>query len=270
MLEGRVTSFYPGRPNRRDEATGTPPVHLVELFSDLDEPRTQAAQLAFDGLARYLPTTMFIQYHVGDVLAADVSASRAAYYQPPPPPAAYFDGAGPVVEGGEAEETPRVFGVYQERCASSASPTQLRIDGRVERIDDAVRLAVTVHANREETAPVVHAILCEKAVMAIGGNGQVLHYHLARDALSPPEGWPMERAAPSCSFEGEADLEGVRRRLDNRLDALAARRGERLSMRPTWIDAAACEVVVFVQDSDTRQVVAAQSLPIGVPRDGEP
>jgi tetratricopeptide (TPR) repeat protein len=250
LLEGRVPALIPARRYEHADRAGPVPVKLVELFTSVNEPSTQAAQLAFDGLAEYfrMVDTVLVQYHIGDVLESDASDTRAAFYGLPGLPAAYFDGIGPVTEGGEHEAAAGVFSAYRERCISQAGvrsvPPDLR--GVATGKGDHIQVHVQVGPTGTDTELALHAILCEQAVMVIGANGQVLHRHVARRRLSPPQGWLVSRAGDSETFTVSASVAEIRQSLEHRLDRLAEREARPFPIRPTWIDLNACEVRAFL------------------------
>jgi hypothetical protein len=265
LLEGRVPAFVPTRRYQPTEAGRAAPVHLVESFINQYDPATQAAQLAVDGLEQYLALagTVFVQYHVGDLLSADESDARAAFYGVQRVPAVYFDGSGPVSDGGDEKAASRVFSVYRQRCIQERPPSKPpALRGTAMWQADNVQVRVQIDPGEGNHRAVLHAFLCERTVMAIGANGQVLHRHVVRAGFTLADGWPTDLSGGSRTFSAEVGLWATRQRLEQRLDELARKAGGTPPMRPTWIDRGACDVVVFLQDPVTRRVLTAIVLPV--------
>ncbi len=264
LLEGRVPAFAQAR-RYGDDGTGGTPARLVELFSNVEEPLTQAAEMAFDGLRDYLEgaNTVFVQYHVGGALLSDAAESRAGFYGVTSAPAAFFDGAGPVTDGGEDRTAARVYGVYSGR----AIPRSDRPAGPTVRagadFDGALHVRLEIAGNQTlESAAAAHAVLCERVVMAVGPNKQVMHRNVARALLSPPAGWKVASSVSPAAFEVQVPAAEIVQRLETRLDALKAKDPAHYVMRPTWIDWRLCDVIVILQNPDTRQVLCAHVLPV--------
>jgi hypothetical protein len=87
-----------------------------------------------------------------------------------------------------------------------------------------------------------------------------LHRLVARALLSPESGFELPAAAGLRSFDVNAAIAAISADLDARISALETEKEVRFLMRPSLVDPRACVVVVFVQDSSTREVLTARSL----------
>jgi hypothetical protein len=262
LLEGRLPVFMPVRQYDPEAAGGKVPVRLVELFTNVDEPATQAAEMAAEALRAYLDLadTVFVQYHLKDPLATDGARTRASAYGIEQTPVAVFDGTAQAAIGGDDTAAPKVFADYAKRAVAEHSvDTALTLEGKASWQGDRVRALASIRGNGEPGNCVLHLLLCERVVMAIGANGQALHHDVVRARLSPENGWPVTRIGEV--FRAEATLSEIRRRLDGRLDEIEERQGKRLPMRSTWIDPNGCDVVAICQDVASRRVQATAVLP---------
>lgn len=266
LLEGRLPEFIPPRKWSAAETPNESPVPLVELFTSTLVPETQAAQMAFDGLARYLEgaDTVLIEYHVDDMLSSDAGEARKAFYEVQKVPAALFGGAGPVVEGGEDEAAPQVFAAYRKAAISAmARPaaSQPAVSGEA-RLDNAnLGLEIAIPAAFVRGQSVLHVILCERAVLCPGDNGRLIHRHVARAILTPEQGMALD-VSQNNRFQVEIGLWAAGRRLEQRVEEFGQRLGFRPAIRPTWIDPEQCEVIAFVQDVDSKAIHWAASVPV--------
>jgi len=262
LLEGRLPVFMPARQYGPGADRSAVPVRLVELFIDINEPATQAAEMAIDALRAYLEVTgtVFVQYHLGDLLATDAAEARAAHYGVERTPVAVFDGTARVELGGDDTAAAKVFAEYADRAvAGRQADSAIVIEGRVKWEGDRVRADVSIAKAAGHKGPVLHLFLCERAVMAIGGNGQVLHHDVARSQLAPERGWPVTPAR--TTFNAELTVTDLRAQLNRRLDDVERKRGDRLAMRSTWIDPALCDVIAILHEVKSRRVLAAAVLP---------
>lgn len=272
LLEGRVPAFVPPRVWEATSRPAERPVRLVELFTSVEVETTQAAQMAFDGLAKYLSRsdTLLLAYHVDDVLASDATDARMAFYETQSCPAAFFDGSGPVADGGEDDAAPRVFGTYREHAvgALTDSPTVATVTGEARLTNDNLKVKLEISAEQLGISCAFHAMICEQAVIAVGANGQMLHRRVVRAPLTPANGLLLG-SSPRTSFRTEVSLWAASQRLKQRISDLGRKMGAKPAMRPTWIDARACQVVAFIQDTQTRSVLWAGFVPIVIEGQGQ-
>ena len=102
----------------------------------------------------------------------------------------------------------------------------------------------------------LHAILCERSVMAIESSGVFFHHFVARDALTPPDGLDLGSTLKK-PVEFAVDAAKMREDLTRMLDG-DERPGGR--SKPTYVDANQLMVVAFVQHQDDHRVLAAESF----------
>ncbi len=268
LLEGRVPAFVSPRVWQATASRPAErPVRLVELFTSTEVPTTQAAQMAFDGLARFLgkSDTLLLQYHMDDLLASDATDARAEFYEVKSCPAAFFDGSGPVADGGEDEAAARVFGVYRERAVESAAAgddaAATSVSGEALLKNDNLSIRLEVSAALGGRPCVLHAMICEQGVIAVGQNGQIVHRRVVRAPITSASGLALP-ASGKAVFQTETSLWAAGQRLKQRILELGQRLGVKPAMRPIWLDARACEVVAFVQDVETKAVLWAGTIPI--------
>lgn len=269
LLEGRVPEFHPPERHRRTNPDEAPTVRLVELFSCVDNARTAAAELAFGGLAEYFEGTavVFIEYHLSlprpDPLAGEPGAARAAFYEIAATPAARFDGQRAIDTGGGERDAAAVYEEYRLACELLPPvPPAWRLGGAIRR--DGGELAVEITLDGPEAGPDLRllAVLCEHRVMLPGASGVVLHRHVARHALAPPDGFSVPAAPGPRTFAARLAPAQLAQTLADRLARLEQEHGVTFHMRPTYVDPDECLVALILQDSRTRAVLAAATLPV--------
>jgi hypothetical protein len=278
LLEGRILEFHPADRHRPDGgAASAPGVRLVELFTCVDHAETVAPELAFGGLRDYFEHSdvAFVEYHLAvpeaDPLASEVSASRAEFYELRGTPAACFNGGSLKTEGGNSDDVEAIFSAYKSVCLqpqSAAGPW--RLDGRVSVARESITGELELTGPQGGETLRLHAILCEKAVMVPGANGLLMHRQVARSASSPARGLVVPTGAGRRTFEIRFDTGEVRASLERMLDALEKERAIEFLMKPTYVDAASCEVVAFLQDDLSKQVLAARAFEVRPSSEPEP
>jgi hypothetical protein len=264
LLEGRAPKFVPAQRYEPGPANRARPVRLMELFTNINQEQTQAAQLAFEGLAGFyeLADTVCVQYHLDDVLSTDSAVARAAWYGVETVPAAFFDGMGPITAGGNEDAAARVFSTYRDKSMRPRSPEDApEIRGEARWRNDNLEVGVEVGGVEGTSLLGLHVLLCERSVMAIGANRQLLHKNVVRAALTPPEGEPLGEGP--MFFEGGRSA--IQQRLRQRIAAQFTDDSGRPAMEPVWIDPAACVVVAFVQNQASHEVLAATTFAVENP-----
>ena len=266
LLEGRTPEFHPAdRYAVRKTGQSGRPVRLVELFTCIDHPPTQAPQMALYGLREYFEPERIaiIEYHMAspanDPLANGTSTARAAFYGVEQAPAAYFDGGSANTDGGSEKDVEKLFAAYRTACTERPNqPAEWQIAGQAAAKGNEIvgEIRVTGPAGGGDLR--VHAILCERIVMVPGANGLVLHRYVARKALSPTDGFALAASAGgSRTFVVAADTARIGADLEQAISATEKERKIRFLMRPTFVDGGATTVVAFVQDPQSRAVLAA-------------
>lgn len=268
LMEGRIVEFHPPRRYDEDRAKFPGHVRLVELFTCIDHPLTQAPELALAGLAEYFSDAQVavVQYHLAapkeDPLVTSIAEARARYYQIKTTPAALFDGQEPIsTGGGGAEQAGKLFAAYRQASVKpEADKNAWRLDGGFTSRGRTISGRVTPAAVVTGDAARLHVILCERMVMVPGANGLVLHRYVARASGTPLDGFavPVSQSTEKQSFEVRFDLSKVSGELVKTIAATEKAKKIRFSMRPTYIDSGQAAVVAFLQDPNTRKVLAAR------------
>ncbi|HOA74054.1 MAG TPA: hypothetical protein PL151_04810 [Phycisphaerae bacterium] len=293
LLEGRMVEFHPAERFLENDPDAQCPLRLVELFASADGGMTAAPELAFQGLFEYLESTpvVFIQYHLNspmpDPLATRASLARSRYYQTTTAPAAFFDGQGPVTAEGSDRDAARVYAEYLEAAGLSgaanskpggastrnsadaaqslpAGAVGWTISGRATLHGDELKGTLVVEGPADRSSVRVHAVLCEKIVMLPGSNGLMLHKHVARALLSPEQGFALAPDTPA-RVDLAASFEAIAKDIEQDLADAEKSFDIRFNLRPTYVDRSALVVAAFVQDSNTRRVLAACALPVESP-----
>jgi hypothetical protein len=265
LIEGRVPEFHADRRIEETEDAGKA-VRLVELFTCLDHPPTQAAELAFGALGEYLADAdaALIEYHLDtpatDPLTTEVGRSRAAMYGVEAPPAALFDGGGLVGVGGEEAEAGTVFEAYRAAAVRDPASPSISLEGSLGVSGQVISGRVTLRGMGAgvPASARLHLVLCERAVMVPGGNGLVLHRYVARAGLSPAGGFEISRANAVRPVEFSASLDEVSRSIAAGIEKMETDGKIQFATRPTYIDPRFVSVVAILQDSSDHKVLAAR------------
>jgi len=291
----------PTPPTRPTATTPVAPgrtVRLVELFSCVDHPQTRAPEMAFAGLREYFepanadeiaalpasgatpatqpaasetpasaPTVALIEYHLAapetDPLICGASVSRAAFYGIREAPVACFDGGRPNTDGGTDKDVEKIFAAYKAACLSpEGRDAAWRINGRVSLLGDEIHGAIQVRGGAGGESLRLHAMLCEKILMAPAANGLLLHRMVARAALSPDGGFPVASGEGEQVFDIRANVKQVGEALEQLIAGLEKERNVKFLMRPTYVDGGACVVVAFLQNMQSKEVLAASAFDV--------
>lgn len=273
LAEGRVPALHP--PRRFDPARAgadARPVELVELFTCIDHPPTQAAEMALAGLAEHLEPagTAFVQYHLtqpsNDPLAVPIGARRAAMYGVDGVPTAVFDGTARLEGGGDDTAAGAVYRAYR-LAALSADPNgrPWELTGTLERDGRQLIGSVTVDGPADPSGARLHLLVCEATQMVLGSNAMVFHHHVARSSLTDPNGRPLAGGAQTVPVQLDADA--LSARLAEQLAAHEREKRIEYTMKPTYVDSRQLRIVAIVQDPASGRVLAAAEL--APPADGE-
>jgi hypothetical protein len=268
LLEGRVLEFHPAdrfEPVENGGAAG--PVRLVELFTCVDQPETAAAELALRGLAEYFGEAgvSFVQYHLAqpttDPLVTDAAETRARFYEIAQGPAARFDGGTAVDAGGSDKEIDAVYRLYKA-AALPGSPAESawQLTGHAAVSGDAITGGIDLVGPQGSSDLRLHVVLCERVVMAPSANGVLMHYQVARAAVTPAEGLAVRPSGGTRHVPVEVRLPALSESLEATLKRDEEAKGVEYRVRPTYIDAAACNLVAFLQHHTTREVLAAVTV----------
>lgn len=276
LLEGRILEFHPAARYGQETAAGGTPVHLVELFTCIDHPPTQAAELASGGLAEYFEgnDVAIIEYHLPnpepDPLASDVGLARAAWYQVGATPTAFFDGVASLDQGGGERDVYAVFSAYRSASRAGHDDGGWRFDGRATLSDGRIHGEIGLTGPSGGDTLRLHVVLCEKLVMAPGANGLFLHRQVARAALSPDDGFAIPSGPSRRLFAVHADLAKVAAGSEETILSMEKKHGIEFKVHPTYVDGRACTLVAFLQDYHTKQVLAARQFDVEDEGESEP
>jgi hypothetical protein len=268
LLEGRCPDFHPAERYRRSAGNDElPAVQFVELFTCADEPDTAAAELAFGGLREYFDGTsvVFVQYHVSvprpDPLTTDFGVARAAFYGVTDTPVVRINGRRAVDVGGDERALSKVFNEYKVACELAPTAEDgWRLRGHILRSGTELVGQVEIEGPESSGAERLFAVVCERVVMLPGADTLLLRRHVVRGALCDPNGWAVPRAADRQPFHLRVTREWLADTLEETVTRLERDRDVTFHMRPTYVDLDACFVVAFLQDVESRQILAATCL----------
>lgn len=239
-------------------------VKLVEFFTDASNPETGGMQLAFQALDEDFDGEIaLIEYHLNDPMHSGIAARRLDYYEAARAPLAAFDGKTSMawnsseaekLSENAAENYPDFRGacLREEPVADSGWTLDVRMTQAGPKVSGT--FSVTGEGGTDKLR--LHAILCERSVMALESNFVFFHHFVARKALTPPDGLDLKRAL-AHPVEFAVDAEKMREDLTKMLKE-GPHAGER--SKPTYVDANKLVVVLFVQHQDERRVLAAKSF----------
>jgi len=278
LLEGRTAEFHPpDRYDARSASPDSPSVSLVEFFTCVDQAQTLAPELAFGGLLEFFGSSQvaFIEYHLPapepDPLVSAPSASRAAFYGIESGPVVCFDGGRMVTDGGDGSATEGLYLAYKAACLAGPEPARdWRLDGYARISGEEITGRIELLGPQASDALRLHVVLCEQMVMLSGANGVVLHRQVARSALSPEDGYRVSTEPGRRVFEVRCNPAHVAAALERTVTALETERSIQFRMRPTYVDPGLCTIVAFLQDANSRQVLAGRALPVATGREPQP
>ncbi len=271
MLEGRLLGYAPPRLRSNDE---TASVHLVELFSNGTGAGSVGPQLAFDGLLQFFAGTpvVFLSYHLDPSLGNTTAASRVGLYGIMQPPAIVCDGKTIDMDGADATGAQRLFEKYLKQIAGPTPASPMTLEGQAAwkgpRLEAQVRLK-RGQLPMEAKDLRLYAIVCERCVFTLGGNGTGLHYAVARGSMSDKEGLSIDTKQSEQSWNLGIDLAQMSRPPRKPTTAAAT---QPAGAGPPWMrgpdpDPRECSVILIVQDAATFKVLQAAKIE---PTGGQP
>ena len=274
LLEGRIAEFHPAE-RFEPEGAKAKPVHLVELFTCIDDPLSAAAELAFDGLSEYFaqtPGLALVQYHLAspgaDPLVSDASLARAARYAVTTAPAAVFDGGPTDTRGGSDKDAPAVFAAYLKAAIARQADSPWRISGRADPTPSGFAGRIQVAGPHGGDSLRLELVLCEDTVMAAGASALVLHNRVARAMLSPKDGFQLPGSGQSSEFEFKGSWPEIAAALERSMAPLEEQLDLHFVTKPSYVDPSACSVVAILYDVRDGRVFAAAEIRVSSPRTG--
>lgn len=235
-------------------------VRLFESFVNSNDPVTASQQLALRGLDEYFEGDVaIIEYHLDDSMHSDIAVHRLEYYSATDQPLVVFDGQSAKLQLKAASPNDRVklakatYDALRKKCLLDApvSDSGWAVRANLARKEQTVSGTVAVTGKGETDTVRLHAVLCERSVMAVQENGVLFHRFVARQALTPPQGTAV------------ADAVGKPLAFSIDADALA----EQINRPGTYVDARLLVVVAFLQCEDDKRILAAESF--GLPQEEE-
>ncbi len=265
-MAGRLEDAEFHAPSRYSMAKGQFPGHvkLVEYFTNATDVESGGMQLAFQALDEYFQGQVaMIEYHLDDPMHSDAARQRLEFYKAKHPPLAVFDGTKVLNANGSradklGENAAGNFPAFRDASQSGVTVPESGWSLDVRMAQDGMKVSGSiVTTGKEATGNLrLHAILCERSVMAIEDSMVFFHHFVARKGLTPPDGLEIETALER-PFDFSVDAGKMREDLARMLDSGAGSKGR---SKPTYVDANKLMVVVFVQEQDTRRILAAETF----------
>ena len=216
-MAGRLEDFEFHAPSRhslvKDEFPGR--VKLVELFTNATDPANGGMQLAFQALDEYFEGDLaLIEYHLNDPMHSEVAAGSPEILCEPTPAAGRFRWDCRCARGCPAgrkrwRKTRADISRHFAMRASSrkvAPESGWTLDAKMSQDGTKVSGTITAAGAGATDKLRLHAIVCERSVMAIEANNVFFHHFVARQALTPPDGLDLKNAlAQPLEFTLDAD-----------------------------------------------------------------
>lgn len=280
LLDGeflkRGLPFEPGE----YEGEASPNIVLAELFTGADCGPCLAADFAFDGLLEHYPDNVLavLEYHLHiprpDPMTNAASLARKEYYGVNSTPQAYFGGTGYRGGGGGASRAELVFGEYKdliEERLGNLPPVQLSGEASLQGDDVWVELRAELSsdagAELAESGGLdalrLHVVLAEHTVHFTGTNSVHFHKQVVRKLMSGAEGAPLGLGEDgSASYEARQNLPELEAELLEYLESYQKEEEIEFRELTTKLNRAELNVVVFVQNTATNEVLTAVTLPL--------
>lgn len=265
-MAGRLSDVEFHAPSRYKQVKDLFPGHvkLVEFFTNATDPTTGGMQLAFQSLEAYFEGEVaLITYHLNDPMHSEVARHRLDFYKGKGAPLAVFDGTAALNQNPSrakilSENALANYPSFRDACQfeKAAPDTGWTLEARLAQEGMKVSGTITAAGQGATDKLRLHAILCERSVMAVEDSMVFFHHVVAREALTPPDGLDLKNALET-PFSFAVDAEQMRQALEKRLNA-AGRPGGR--SKPTYVDPNKLLVVVFVQQHETRRILAAKTF----------
>lgn len=266
LLEGRVASFHPPGRFQPDEMHTRDSGRLVEVFVSIDDGDTAAAELAGQGLAEFYEAVplVVVAHHMGremaDPLASPISHVRGTLYDVADTPVAVFDGVMPITRGGDGDAAPAVFEDYQfavDLFDWGRTTWQLRGDARLSGETLAVDLALDGPADAEHLR--LFVLVCERGALVPGGNGVYIHENVARHTLTPTQGVPLGDDS-TRQWSWQLTRSQLAEAYARNVETIEQAHQVSFYIRPTYAKLDEVRIVAFVQNMESKQVLAATQL----------
>lgn len=258
-------------------------VVLLELFTGGLCPPCVAADVAFDALNSAFPTTelVLMQYHLhipgADALANPETIARWEYYASKGVPTALFNGEREPNGGGPFEASQNKYVEYcrwieERRRGNRTAEITLHLTRSGNKLS--IRAVADLSAPLAAASPPTKAAsdgderpklrlrlaLTENVVRYDGGNGVRLNHHVVRHFPGGVEG--TELIDGRSEADVMADLDGVRRGLDDYVQANRARYALASLTPVSRPKLTSLALVAFVQDDATKRVLHAVQIPV--------
>jgi hypothetical protein len=239
-------------------------VKLVEFFTDADNPATGGMQLAFQALDEYFNGDVaLIEYHLNDSMHSDTAANRLKYYKAKNAPLAVFDGK-PVLSRNASQEKELSknaagnYPAFRDACLLKEAGAKPVWTLAASMTQEATKVSgtVTVSGKGKSDKLRLHAIVCERSVMAVKGNGVFFHHFVVHKTLTGPDGLDLKIALEK-PVKFAVDAEKIRQGLATMLNS-----GKDWGdvSKAGYVDANKLMIVTFVQHQDDRRILAAKSF----------
>ncbi|MGD9127653.1 MAG: hypothetical protein PVH19_09770 [Planctomycetia bacterium] len=274
LLEGRSTNYHPKRHYVQDQKEMPQHVKLVELFTNIHDPKTtHGAEAALEAIGEYFDVetsaepVALLEYHVTtripDPLSVAFSQKRAKFYSATQVPLAIFDGTKSSGMSGDAKKIEPVYNAYVKlvRSTKEKKPAlKATLSGKVERNKRLLTGQVTVAAEGDKLEKaVLHVVTCESFVMSPGAAGRVIHRYVVRGALTPDEGLPVREKIKegkiSFTFDIKFDTEAFSEKLMDHMLVLEQQNKSALIIKPNYVDPNEVIFVAFIQDTATKEIL---------------
>jgi len=203
-----------------------------------------------------MPPTIWARYSPRPMRTRSSSSSPKL-----PAPTLVLDGTATISGGGKADAAGDVFAKYETKTKDllAATPAAtLRADAKL----DGRHVALRAHASAADATLRLHAILVEGSLVFPGRNGILFHHRVARAALTPDAGVPLDQCSEAKPFTTRLDLDDVTLDLDACIARFETERPFRV--RPTEIAGAELSVVLFLEDRTSGAIAQAATIPVVV------
>ncbi|HHH76025.1 MAG TPA: hypothetical protein ENL03_03250 [Phycisphaerae bacterium] len=279
LFEGRLPGeYHPIERYTREKDKFPGHARLVEMFINSASYSSSGAQLAGQGLSEYFgrANVICVEYHIGEkTLLADGRSNQRMKFYEANGYSAVLDGtnaftgidefSGPdeiKMKTGNGEPSVgvarvRIFPALREDSIE-AQPRQdpkWSIEGTPRRDGASISGTLEIKGPILPTSARLHVLLCESAIMAFEGNSLMFHRNVVRAVLSPSGGQALGSDKANRGFEIKADTVKISAA---RTSALAEQAAKRPWPAPTYIDRRTVQLVAFVQDMETKEILAVR------------
>lgn len=257
-------------------------VKLVEFFTNATDAESGGMQLAFQSLDEHFGGEVaLIEYHLDDPMHRETARQRLEFYEGKRAPLAVFDGVAVLKKNIStnkklADNAAECYPAFRDasQFEKAAPDSGWTLNATMAQDDMKVSGSITATGQGSPDKLRIHAVLCERSVMAVEANKVFFHHFVARQALTPPDGLDL-KAALEKPFAFAVDAEKMRenqslvmgessmwfstdpqKMLGNLTKTLASSGPS----KPSYVDPNKLIVVVFVQQMETRRVLEARSF----------